>query len=283
MSNSTLVVHTRLSPNCSPRTQPIDTITIHCVVGQATAESLGVWFGQSSTRASSNYGVDKDGRVGQYVDESNRSWCTSSTPNDNRAVTIEVASDTYHPYAVNDKALAALIELCADICRRNRITYLAWSTNKNDRMNRLKGCNMTVHRDYDARSCPGDYLYERHGYIADEVNKLLGATPKRIYRVRRTWEDAETQRGAFGDLENAQRCALTNHGYNVYDPDGALVYAPWYVSPTVAMQTAVDDAFSDGVITDKAHWIAVLTGAQAVDTAHLLTLLQRYHQKVVGG
>ena len=129
MSNSPLTVHTRLSPNCSkPRTKAIDTITIHCVVGQSTAESLGVWFGQTSTKASANYGVDKDGRIGQYVDEANSSWCSSSSANDSRAVTIEVASDTYHPYAVSDEALAGLIELCADICKRNNIKKLIWST-----------------------------------------------------------------------------------------------------------------------------------------------------------
>jgi N-acetyl-anhydromuramyl-L-alanine amidase AmpD len=120
MSNSPLVVHTNLSPNCTkPRNAKIDTITIHCVVGQCTAETLGNIFKPVSRQASSNYGVDKDGRVGMYVEEKDRSWCTSSGANDLRAITIEVASDTTHPYAVKAKALAATIELCADICKRN--------------------------------------------------------------------------------------------------------------------------------------------------------------------
>lgn len=184
MSNSSLVVHKNLSPNCTkPRNHAIDTITIHCVVGQCTAETLGGIFKPSSRQASSNYGVDKDGRVGMYVEEKDRSWCTSSKANDNRAVTIEVASNTTHPYAVNDKAFAGLLDLVTDICKRNGIKKLIWSTNKNDRVNHLGGCNMTVHRDYANKSCPGDYLYNLHGKIAEEVNKRLGAatpipTPK---------------------------------------------------------------------------------------------------------
>lgn len=88
-------------------------------------------------------------------------------------MTIEVASDSTHPYAVNDAAYRSLIVLLADICRRNGIEKLVWSTNKSDRVNHKNGCNMTVHRDYEAKACPGEYLYSRHGQIAAEVNKIL--------------------------------------------------------------------------------------------------------------
>lgn len=176
-TNSPLVDYTRISPNRTPnRTHSIDTITIHCVVGQCSVETLGAIFAPSTRQASSNYGIGYDGRIGMYVEEKDRSWCSSSASNDHRAITIEVASDTYHPYAVNDKAYAALLNLVTDICRRNGIKKLVWSTSKNERMNHLNGCNMTVHRDYANKSCPGDYLYNRHGNIAAEVNKRLGAT-----------------------------------------------------------------------------------------------------------
>lgn len=176
MSNSPLVNYTRISPNkTSPRRNKIDTITIHCVVGQCSVETLGNIFAPTSRQASSNYGVGTDGKIGMYVEEKDRSWCTSSAANDNRAITIEVASDTKHPYAVNNKAYAAMLDLVTDICRRNGIKKLVWSTDKNKRMNHLDGCNMTVHRDYANKSCPGDYLYNRHGEIAAEVNRRLGA------------------------------------------------------------------------------------------------------------
>lgn len=186
-TNSQLVDYVKISPNKTPnRGKPIDTITIHCVVGQVTVERLGDIFAATSRKASSNYGVGKDGRIGMYVEEKDRSWCSggelsnggrTGKENDYRAVTIEVASDTFHPYAVTDAALQATINLCADICRRNGIKKLVWSTSKDERINHLNGANMTVHRDYAKKSCPGDYLYGKMGYIADEVNKLLGITP----------------------------------------------------------------------------------------------------------
>lgn len=175
MSNSPLVDYTRISPNKnSPRNHKIDTITIHCVVGQCTVETLGNIFAPTSRQASSNYGVGTDGKIGMYVEEKDRSRCSSNAANDNRAVTIEVASDTKHPYAVNDRAFAALLDLVTDICKRNGIKKLVWSTKKADRVNHKNGCNMTVHRDYANKSCPGDYLYNRHGEIAAEVNRRLG-------------------------------------------------------------------------------------------------------------
>lgn len=175
MSNSPLVDYTRISPNKnSPRNHKVDTITIHCVVGQCTVETLGNIFAPTSRQASSNYGVGTDGKIGMYVEEKDRSWCSSNAANDNRAVTIEVASDTKHPYAVNDRAFAALLDLVTDICKRNGIKKLVWSTKKADRVNHKNGCNMTVHRDYANKSCPGDYLYNRHGEIAAEVNRRLG-------------------------------------------------------------------------------------------------------------
>ena len=176
-TNSPLVNHTRLSPNHSGvRNHAIDTITIHCVVGQCSVEALGSLFADTNFGASSNYGIGYDGRIGMYVEEKNRSWCSSSSSNDNRAVTIEVASDTTEPLAVRDAAYKSLIKLVADICKRNGIKRLKWSTNRYERMNHLNGCNMTVHRDYANKSCPGTWLYERHGQIAAEVNKLLGTS-----------------------------------------------------------------------------------------------------------
>ena len=127
-TNSPLVSYTRISPNRTKnRNHAIDTITIHCVVGQCSVETLGSVFTPTERQASSNYGIGVDGRIGMYCEEKDRSWCSSNAANDHRAVTIEVASDTTHPYAVNDKAYAALIDLCVDICRRNGIKKLVCS------------------------------------------------------------------------------------------------------------------------------------------------------------
>lgn len=214
-TNSPLVNYTRISPNKTVnRNHSIDTITIHCVVGQVTVERLGEIFANPSRKASSNYGIGKDGRVGLYVEEKDRSWCSSNSKNDHRAITIEVASDTTAPYAVTDAALNSLIKLCADICKRNNIKKLVWSTNKNERVNHLNGCNMTVHRDFANKSCPGAYLYERHGYIADEVNKILGtytaSTTTRSYLMK----------GDTGEEVRVLQENLNYVGYSCGNADG---------------------------------------------------------------
>ena len=237
-TNSSLVSYTKISPNkTSPRNHKIDTITIHCVVGQCSVETLGDLFAQSSRQASSNYGIGKDGRIGMYVEEKDRSWCSSSSSNDNRAITIEVASDTEHPYAVNDKAYAALIDLLVDICQRNDIKELKWKANKS-LIGQVDKQNMTVHRWFANKSCPGDYLYERHGAIAEAVNKRLGVTKPSIsetpvttpvvtelYRVRKAWNDEKSQIGAYGILNNAKAaCDKAGKDYYVFNSKGEIVY-----------------------------------------------------------
>lgn len=174
MSDSKLVNYVKWSPNFTAMTNKVnDTITIHCVVGQVTVVRLGEIFANPSRNASSNYGIGHDGAVGQYVHEKDRSWCTSSKSNDSRAITIEVASDTTHPYKVTDEAFESLINLVADICRRNKIKKLLWKGDKS-LIGQVSLQNMTVHRWFANKACPGDYLYERHSLIAERVNQLLG-------------------------------------------------------------------------------------------------------------
>ena len=211
MSNSPLVSYTRISPNkSSPRNHKIDTITVHCVVGQLSVETIGNIFADPSKQASSNYAVGADGRIGMYVEEADRSWCSSNRENDNRAITIETACDRTAPYAVNDTAYAALIELLTDICKRNGIPKLLWSADPTA-IGRPDIQNMTAHRWFAATECPGDWLYEKMSVIANEVNAKLGATPVKpeagvLFRV---------QVGAFRQRGNAERLRdeLKGKGY----------------------------------------------------------------------
>lgn len=175
-SNSDLVTYTKVSPNRnSPRNHSIDTITIHCMAAQWTAKQCVDYFAKSSTGASSNYCVGKDGSIGLSVPEKDRSWCSSSASNDNRAITIEVASDSTHPYKVTSKAYNALIELLVDICKRNNIKELKWKADKS-LVGKVSEQNMTVHRWFSNKACPGDYLYSRHSAIANSVNERLGSS-----------------------------------------------------------------------------------------------------------
>ena len=179
MSNSPLVTYTKLSPNHSGRrNHVIDTVSVHCMAGNASVETCGALFADPSRKASSNYGIGSDGRIALYVDEANRSWCTSSASNDHRAITIEVANNGGAPdWPVSDKAYAALLDLLTDICRRNGIKKLLWRGDKS-LIGQVDKQNMTVHRWFAAKACPGDYLYNRHGEIAAEVNRRLEGEEK---------------------------------------------------------------------------------------------------------
>lgn len=231
-TNSPLVNYTKLSPNHSGvRNHTIDRITPHCVVGQCTVESLGAVFAPASREASSNYGIGYDGRVGMYVEEKNRSWCSSSKDNDHRAVTIEVASDTTYPYAMKDAAYNTLIELCVDICKRNGKNKLLWLGNKDKTLNYKPAQNemvITVHRWFAATECPGDWLYSRLGDLAAKVTARLTETSNSVI--------------SEGDIVSVSSNAVYYNGVDVPD----FVVAKKWIVKSVSGDRAVIDKSTDG-------------------------------------
>lgn len=256
MSNSPLVVYTKLSPNNSgARKHAIDRISPHCVVGQCSVETLGNIFAPTSRQASCNYGIGPDGRVGMYVEEKNRSWCTSSSANDNRAVTIECASDAKAPYAFKDTVYNRLIDLCVDICQRNGKKKLLWISDKAKALAyepKSDEMLLTVHRWFANKSCPGDWLMARMDDLASKVTARLGGTStgggtetkKPVYRVRKTWSDSKTQVGAYKVLANAKKAADEHPGYAVFDESGVKVYpiSEQAVTPAKKSYTVMIDA-----------------------------------------
>ena len=199
MSDSKLATYTLISPNCHhPRNHKIDTITIHHMAGNLTVEQCGKIFQNTKREASSNYGIGTDGRIGLYVHEADRAWTSGSPANDHRAITIEVANDSGEPnWHVSDKAMASLIDLVTDICERNGIEKLVWSNNRDDRVHHRNGCNMTVHRDFQATACPGPYLYNKQAYIASEVNKRLESEEEMTYDQWKEYQERyEKERAA---------------------------------------------------------------------------------------
>lgn len=207
MSNSPLVDYTKISPNSTnPRNKSIKKITIHHMAGNLTVEECGNQFASAARKASSNYGIGSDGRVGMYVEEKNRAWSSANKDNDEQAVTIEVANDEIGgKWHVSDKALAKLIELCADICKRNGIKELDFTGNKTG--------NLTMHKWFVATTCPGPYLESKFPYIADEVNKILEGSkegedskaPEKDKETEKTDTLYRVQAGAFAEKENADR------------------------------------------------------------------------------
>ena len=245
MSNSTLATYRKISSNrTSPRNHAIDTITIHYMAGNMTAKACADYFAKVSG-VSSNYTIGSDGAIAVSVDESDRAWTSSNRTNDMRAVTIEVANTENATGKVTDKAYSALVDLCADICQRNGIDKLVWSDTKSDRVNHKNGCNMTIHSDFSASCCPGQYLRSKMPDIAEKVNAKLGAKAVSssssastsqtstlptavyddgLYRIRKKWSDTSSQTGAYKNLSGAMKVCTS--GYGVYDSNGKEVYRP---------------------------------------------------------
>lgn len=226
MSNSSLVNYTKLVKNYTAMGGKVNRkITIHHMAGNLSIETCANVF-NGNRQASSNYGIGSDGRIGLYVEEHNRAWTSSSSWNDSQAVTIEVANNTLAPtWSVSAKAMASLINLCVDICKRNGIPKLVYTGDKNG--------TLTLHRFYANTCCPGPYIESKISYICNEVNRRLSGgsvqTPstggsKNLYRVRKSWGDAKSQLGAFGVLENAKAMVNKNPGYKVFDHNGNVVY-----------------------------------------------------------
>lgn len=227
MSNSPLVTYTKLSPNKSDRKSKIDSVIIHCMVAQWTAKQACDYFSQASVGCSPNYCVGKDGSIGLSVNESDRAWCSggkdsngnpikvngiSGADFDHRAIAIEVASDTKHPYTITKEAYNALIRLLVDICKRNNIKKLLWKADKS-LVGKTEQQNIGVHRWFANKSCPGDYIYNRLDEIVNEVNKQLNKQlnkqPNSLYRV---------QVGAFSNKSNADTLLkkLKADGYDAF-------------------------------------------------------------------
>lgn len=225
MSNSSLVSYTRISPNkTTPRNHKIDTITIHCMAGDLSVESCGNLFAKSSRQASSNYGIGSDGRIAMYVEEKDRSWCSSNKSNDHRAITIEVANDggAETGWHISDKAYNALIALLVDICKRNDIKKLLWKADKS-LIGKVDKQNMTVHRWFAAKACPGDYLYNLHSQIAKEVNEILGVIEKPkaevAYKVKITATSLNVRRGP-GTRYQIATTVKKNEVYTIVEENG---------------------------------------------------------------
>lgn len=271
-TNSSLVSYSKLSPNHSgQRTHSIDRITPHCVVGQLTAESICGCFTSPSREASCNYGIGKDGKIALCVEEKNRSWCSSNSANDQRAVTIECASDLNHPYAMTTAVYNSLVKLCTDICKRNGKKKLLWLGDKNKTLNYSPKSDemvLTVHRWFASKSCPGDWLYSRLGDLASKVTIKLGgntsASTGTLYRV---------QTGAFSKKANADAMEkkLKAKGFDTYMVQSGGLYKVQVGAYSVranaeAMMKKVKSAGFDAFITTASGPAISSSNAKFIDT-----------------
>ena len=271
-TNSSLTSYTNLSPNHSgQRTHSIDRITPHCVVGQLTAESICGCFTSTAVQASCNYGIGKDGKIALCVEEKNRSWCSSSSANDQRAVTIECASDLNAPYAMTTAVYNSLVKLCTDICKRNGKKKLIWLGDKNKTLNYSPKSDemvLTVHRWFANKSCPGDWLYGRLGDLAAKVTAQLGGTAAdssgTLYRV---------QTGAFSKKSNADALEekLKARGFDTYMVQSGGLYKVQVGAYSIranaeAMMKKVKAAGFDAFITTASGSAVSSSNVKSIDT-----------------
>ena len=264
-SNSPLVTYKQISPNkTSPRNHAIDTITVHCFVGQVTAKRGCEVFQNPSRQASCNYVVGYDGSIGLCVEEKDRSYCSSNKANDMRAITFEVASDTKSPYSVTDKALNSLIDLIVDICKRNGKTKTLWFADKNKTLAYNPKSNemvMTVHRWFANKACPGDYLYGKHSYIADEVNKRIqGKKSAFIYNGFDYSDvfDAKYYFDKYKDLQKAignNETALFNHFTSFGMKEGRQAKETFNAQAYKKRYVDLQEAFGDNFPLYYLHYI----------------------------
>ena len=238
-SNSSLATYTRIAPRCNgygARTEDIIFFTPHCVVGQATAERIAEIFADPKRGASSNYGIGKDGKIALIVEEKDAAGTSSSRWNDERAITVECASDLNSPWAFKAIVYQRLVDLLVDVCKRNgkdKVLYLGTLAKTKSYLSSRKSNEMllTEHRWYASTACPGTWMHDRMQQLADDANKALGGQPaptptptKELYRVRKSWDDSKSQKGAFKNLDNAKKCCDEYAGYSVFDSNGKAVY-----------------------------------------------------------
>lgn len=203
-----------LSPNCNNRgNNPIERLTVHCVVGEFPAATVAGWFSKPSRKASSNYIIGKNGEIVVSVPENKRAWTSGSGANDYKAITIECSSGAKSPYAFSDTVYNSLVNLTLDIMKRNGKTKLLYFANKNEALKYKPAADemvLTYHRWFQSVECPGKWFFDRSRDFCAEINAKTGSNTvdgEKYYRV---------QIGAFRSQNNALKLQkeLQSKGYS---------------------------------------------------------------------
>lgn len=204
-------------------------IVIHYVGGLSGAQANCKYFAGGNRNASAHYFVDHNGEIWQCVEDANIAWHCG-------------AKSYKHGECRNANSIG--IELCV----RKRNTASQGATDKDwyfedatvetaaeltrylmDKYG-VPADHVIRHYDVTGKICPNPYVYNTTAHTWDEFKRLVssGAAPagsggKKLYRVRKCWEDAAGQLGVFESLDNAKKACIA--GYNVYDWNGKEVYS----------------------------------------------------------
>lgn len=205
-------------------------VTVHNTGAITVASSTTM--AEQYTRATIN-GAMGDVRVHFYVDETcvwwnlplnNNSWHAGDGNGDGNAKTISIE-------IIGDSAKA----------EQNGIKLVAYLLNKYN----FTIDKMWPHQHWNGKYCPAYILPHWDKFKANvvaELTKLKGAVPQsantpkpELYRVRKSWDDAKSQIGAYAGIENAK--AACKPGYSVFDKDGNPVYTPNSETPKAEPST----------------------------------------------
>lgn len=195
-----------------------------------TARANANYFGGAGRNASAHLFVD-DTEIYQSVPLNSVAWhCGAQTYKhaycrNANSIGIEMCC-TAGNYKISEKTKQNAAYLCAYICK-----MLGISAGEVDKY-------VLRHWDVTGKNCPAQMAGSNNAeWVAfkNMVKSILngggtgnstsgGTQTKQMYRVRKTWADAASQKGAFTSLENAKKCADENKGYSVFDSNGNKVY-----------------------------------------------------------
>lgn len=177
---SKLVTSTSWSPKHSgPRNHAFDTLTPHFMDGYSTGKACADYLRDTPSRtASATFFIGYLGDICQQILEGYRPWTSSSSANDNRAITIECANymktENGHVYGqLPDATWKSLVNLCADILRRHGKKRLVYRGKVNYSGLASTDVLLTKHKWFAATNCPGPWLDNQFDRLANEVNALL--------------------------------------------------------------------------------------------------------------
>lgn len=157
----------------------------HCTAGMSSAEATATRFQRPDVKASATYCIGSNGDIVQNVPEEYRPWTTGGDLNvngvtgammDHHSFTFEIANTTLAPnYLMSAEAIASLVYLMTDICKRHGIKSVTWKDDKYFASDSRNYNVIAVHKWYARKSCPGNFLYSSMQNVADTVNMLLAS------------------------------------------------------------------------------------------------------------
>ena len=204
-------------------------IVIHYVGALGGAKANCQYYAGQYVGASAHYFVGFDGEIWQSVEDGDIAWhCGAKSYvhgecRNTNSIGIELCvrkRDTTSQGATDRDWYFedATVEAAAELTRYLMDKY------------GIPADHVIRHHDVTGKICPNPYVYNTTAHTWDEFKRLIRdrtvhaeSEVRELYRVRKSWSDADGQLGAFESLENAKKACAD--GYTVYDKDGRAVYS----------------------------------------------------------